>query len=100
MIVLSGLLTVDPADHDKAAALVAPLVEATLAEEGNGTYGFWAHLSEPGTFRVYEEWNDEEAMTAHMATSHMADFLVGMAELSVTGTEINRYDVSQVSKFM
>ena len=100
MILISGLITVDPSDHDAMVALTGPLVEATLAEEGCGTYGFWSHPAQPGTFRVYEEWADDDALTAHMGAAHMAEFLGGMAALSVTGTEINRYDVDKVTKFM
>lgn len=100
MIVISGLITVDPSDHDNAVSLIGPLVEATLQEEGCGTYGFWAHPAEPGVFRVYEEWADDDAVNGHMGAPHMAEFLVGISELKVTGTEINRYDVSAVTKFM
>lgn len=100
MIVISGTITVEAADHDNAVALFGPLVEATLQEEGCGTYGFWAHPAERGTFRVYEEWADDDALNAHMGAAHMAEFLGGIATLKVTGTEINRYDVSAVTKFM
>ncbi len=100
MIVISGLITVEASDHDAAVALFGPLVEATLAEDGNVTYGFWAHTSYPGVFRVYEEWDNDEALTAHMSAPHMIEFLGGMAGLKVTGTEINRYDVSAITKFM
>ena len=100
MIVISGLITVEASDHDAAVELFAPLVEATLQEEGCGAYGFWANPNESGTFRVYEEWDNDDALTAHMSAPHMIEFLGGMAGLKVTGTSINRYDVSEVTKFM
>jgi len=100
MIIISGIISVDPSDHDAAVALVGPLVEATLAEDGNGTYGFWASPTEPGVFRVYEEWADDDALNAHMGSTHMADFLGAIAALKVTGTEIHRHDVSASSRFM
>ncbi len=100
MILISGTITFDPSNYDKAVELLGPLVEATLAEEGNVTYGFWGHLSEPGTVRVYEEWKDDAALNAHMGSAHMAEFMAGIGSLGVTGTEINRYDVSAVTKFM
>jgi quinol monooxygenase YgiN len=85
---------------DQAVALVGPLVEATLAEEGNVTYGFWADVLRPGVFRVYEEWADQDALDAHMASQHMADFIVGMASLPITGTEITTHVVAESSKLM
>ena len=35
-----------------------------------------------------------------MGTPHMATFMVGVAELGVTGTEINRHVVSESGKLM
>ena len=100
MLIVSGIITLDPSGHDQAVALFGPLVEATLAEPGNVTYGFWADPVTPGVFRVYEEWADEDAMNAHMASPHMATFLVGMAELPVTGTAIDKHVVAESSKLM
>jgi quinol monooxygenase YgiN len=100
MLIVSGIISVDPSDHDAMVELIGPLVEDTLAEEGNVTYGFWASPSEPGVFRVYEEWSDEESMGTHMATEHMAAFLGGMGQLNVTGTELHQHDVSASTRLM
>lgn len=100
MIIISGLISVDPGDHDAAVALFPPVVQATLEEEGNFTYGFWASTAEPGVFRIYEEWADDDALNAHMGATHMADFIGAIAGLRVTGTEIHRHDVSSSSRFM
>ena len=61
MIVVSGTITVDPADHDAAAALMQTLVEETAKEAGSVSYAFYADLESPGTFRVFEEWESDEA---------------------------------------
>lgn len=100
MLIVSGTITLDPANHDKALEAMAPLVEATLAEEGNITYGFWPHPSERGLFRVHEEWADEEALQAHMATPHMAEFMGAMGDLGVTGTELVTHEVASSSRLM
>jgi quinol monooxygenase YgiN len=100
MIVISGIISVDPADHDGAVALFGPLVEATLAEEGNVTYGFWASPTEPGVFRVYEEWQDDPSLDAHMGSDHMAEFMAGFGALKVTGSTLTRHDVSATTKLM
>lgn len=99
-MIVSGTISLDPANHDAAVAVVGPLVEATLAEEGNITYGFWVHPSEPGELRVYEEWADRDALDAHMATPHMAEFLGAMANLGVTGTDIVLHEVTASTKLM
>ncbi len=100
MLIVSGIISVEPGDHDAMVELIGPLVEATLAEEGNITYGFWASPTEPGVFRVYEEWASTDAMGEHMATPHMATFLAGMGQLAVTGTELHQHTVSESSRLM
>jgi len=100
MLIVSGIISVEPGDHDAMVELIGPLVEATLAEEGNVTYGFWASPTEPGVFRVYEEWVSTDAMGEHMATPHMAAFLGGMGQLGVTGTELHQHTVSESSRLM
>jgi quinol monooxygenase YgiN len=100
MIIISGTISFDPSDHDAAVALMGPLVEATLSEDGCNTYGFWASTTEAGVFRAYEEWENEDALNAHMGAAHMAEFIGAIGSLKVTGTSINRYDVSNTTKFM
>ncbi len=100
MLIVSGIISVEASDHDAMVGLIAPLVDATLAEPGNVTYGFWADPANPGVFRVYEEWSTPEAMAEHMATDHMANFLVGMGGLAVTGTELYQHDVAETSRLM
>ncbi len=100
MLIVSGIISVDPADHDPMVELIGPLVEATLAEEGCHTYGFWADPAMPGRFRAYEEWESGEAMGAHMASAHMATFLGAMGSLKVTGTELYQHDVAETTRLM
>jgi quinol monooxygenase YgiN len=100
MLIVSGIISVAPDHHDQMVELIGPLVEATLAEDGNVTYGFWASPSEPGVFRVCEEWASPDAMGLHMASEHMATFLVGMGGLDVTGTELYQHEVTESTRLM
>ena len=100
MLIVSGIISVEAADHDKMVELIAPLVAATTAEEGNLSYGFYADPASPGVFRVYEEWDNADAMGAHMGTDHMATFLGGMGGLAVTGTELYQHTVEETSRLM
>ncbi|MBS1836492.1 MAG: antibiotic biosynthesis monooxygenase [Actinobacteria bacterium] len=100
MFIVSGIVTMEPEGHDAAVELFGPLTEATLAEDGNITYGFWADPARPGVFRVYEEWATLDAMGAHMASAHMAEFLTAMASLPITGTEITQHEVTASQRLM
>lgn len=99
-LVISGTIVIDPADAERARALVAPLVAATHAEPGCLAYGFYADLDDPGTFRVYEEWESAEANAAHSASEHLATFMSGVAELAVRRARLDRYEVAAASRIM
>jgi quinol monooxygenase YgiN len=100
MLIVSGIIEMDPSGHDRAVELFGPLVAATLEEPGCITYGFWADPSRPGRFRVYEEWESEDAITEHFGTPHMAAFMAGMAELPITSTDVHRHEVTNSTKLM
>lgn len=100
MLIVSGVITFDPAKQSDLVALLGPLVEATLAEDGNITYGFWLDPFDSGRTRVYEEWESTDAMNEHMGSAHMANFLQGMGDIGVTGVEIIQHEVAGSSKLM
>jgi len=100
MLIVSGIITMEPDGHDAAVELIGPLVEATLAEDGNVTYGFWADPTQKGVFRVYEEWESDEALATHMATPHMAEFMAAMGSLPLTGTELHQHRVEESTRLM
>jgi quinol monooxygenase YgiN len=100
MIIVSGTIAVDPEDADALLAITAPCVLATRQEPGNTAYGFYGDPDTPGSFRVYEEWADEDALNAHMVSPHMAAMLGQMGTVRVTEVNLNRHDVTNVSKLM
>ncbi len=98
MLIVSGTLTFDAAKADRFHELAATLVQATLAEPGCITYGFWSDPTDPGRVRAYEEWESPEALAEHMGTEHMAAFLGALGEVGVTGSELTQYEVSGSTK--
>ena len=100
MLIVSGTISFDPANADRFWALAAPLVEATLAESGCITYGFWADATDPGRVRAYEEWESTDAIGEHFATPHMAEFMAGMGEVGVTEIDLHQHVVSESTKLM
>ena len=100
MIVISGILVMDPTKADLAVQLTATLVAATVQEPGNVTYEYWQDPADAGRWRVFEEWESDDALNAHMAAPHMAEFMGAAGGLGITGIDISRYDVETKSKFM
>lgn len=57
---------------------------------------FSADLDEPGRFRIFEEWESEEALRAHFASPHMARVQKAVGGLGVREMAVQRYEVAKV----
>ncbi len=99
-IVVSGVLKLDPANHDDFAAAALKMAAASNAEEGVLQYGFYADLETKGSFRVFEEYADEAALTSHFTSPHMAEFMGVMGGVGITESSLDQFKVSEKSKLM
>ncbi len=100
MIVVSGLININAAKADRAVELTGALVAETRKEAGNLTYEYWQDPADAGRWRVFEEWDNEQALNDHLGSPHMATFMTDAAELEISSVDISRYDVSAKSKLM
>jgi len=96
MIIVSGIMTFRPEAHDRVVEGARTLMAETRKEAGCRRYEFWADLDEPGKFRVFEEWESQDALTAHFAEPHFAAFGAGLEEGDMVGMDVNRYIDPQV----
>ena len=98
MIVVSGTITYDSADHDGVRSAVMKVAEATRAENGCITYEFFADLAGPGRMRVFEEWETDDALKAHATQPHMLAFREELGTYRMTSRQITRYVVTETSQ--
>ena len=92
MIVVSGVLVVPPAHHDRLVEIATTVAAASVRDEaGCRTYGVWADPAQPGRFRIFEEWDSQEALTAHFALPHFLTFATALGELEVSEMTFHRY---------
>ena len=71
MIAVLGTFRFPPEAVEQARPLMRAVIEATLAEPGCRAYSYAEDVAEPGLFRVMEQWDSREALSAHFATPHM-----------------------------
>ena len=90
MLVVTGVTQVDPKDAAAARAAQARVAAITRTEDGCHTYAFYEDVEVPGRFRVYEEWRDEDALQAHLAADHIAEFRAAVGRLTVLSREIKK----------
>ena len=94
MLIIAGKITVDPDQRAEMLEAVRFMVDASRAEEGCHEYVFSPDPHDPGLVRLFELWESEEALAAHFASDHMAEWREVSAGLAVTGREISRYTVT------
>jgi len=99
-ILITGVIDLDPANHDAAVAAFTKMMKASLQDEGCVRYVFAADLEEPGRFHLSEEWASQAASDAHMTQPHMAEFFSAMGQLGVTSSSITKWTGAEPEKLM
>ncbi len=66
---------IDPLAIDKVLPLYEALVIATRLEPGCIHYELCHDIKKPGHFIFIEEWRDESALDAHVASAHFQDLV-------------------------
>ncbi|MEC7778070.1 MAG: putative quinol monooxygenase [Actinomycetota bacterium] len=100
MIVIAGTIAFDPDKAEQMLASATTLMEATRAEEGCLDYVMAADPLIPGLLRLFERWENEEHLGAHMAASHSRTFQKSLGDCGVSGVSIDRYEVASVTKLL
>ncbi|HLN17683.1 MAG TPA: putative quinol monooxygenase [Acidimicrobiales bacterium] len=94
MLLIVGSTRIKPETREKALAAGAAMAAASLAEPGCRQYGFWTSVDDPNQVLLFEEWESEEALQAHFATPHMADFGAVLGEVVDGPFEATKYEVA------
>jgi len=83
MIVVAGEFDIEQSDWDKAIPAAIEMMYASRKEDGCIQYNFYAHIDVPGRFHVYEEWASQEALDAHFASEHMAEWREKLSDIDL-----------------
>jgi quinol monooxygenase YgiN len=94
MLIIAGSITTGSRDAFLTAA--APMVVATHTEAGCREYVFSPDPDNADRIVLFELWDDQEALDAHFATEHMAEFQRSIAGIEVTGMDVKKYTISDV----
>jgi quinol monooxygenase YgiN len=97
MIVVSGTFRLGESSIDAAKAAAAEMARETRKESGCITYAFFQSIEEAATFRVFEEWESDDALKAHFEAPHMKIFREKLGSLEVLERKVSRYVVDEVT---
>lgn len=74
MVAVAGVSYVLAEKRADAVSAMIVVQTATRDEAGCRTYTFYNDLEDETTFHVFEEWDTEEQLKAHLDTPHIATF--------------------------
>ncbi len=94
MIVVIGEFRLPQVQRAKAVEAMVRVVAATRAEVGCNAYAYAEDMTEPGLFRVSEQWENREALAAHFAAPHMKAWQQERTDLGMTDRKVTAYAVS------
>jgi len=83
-----------PLVHDRMVELARTVSTESLKEPGGRAYGLWADPDVRGRFRIFEEWDSQEALTEHSVPAPGVDLKddavepVGAGEIAVVGVVV------------
>ncbi len=94
MLIVAGVIQMDPAKRADADAAFEKMRIATLAEPGCIEYQAYSGRDDAGTVFMFEKWQDQAALDAHFASPHMAEFGAALGSAGVTAMDVKKYEVS------
>jgi quinol monooxygenase YgiN len=96
MILITARAKVKADQRDTAIAAAADMCKASSAEDGCLEYSFWIAGEDALTLMIFEKWDNEDVLGAHMATPHMATFVGALGPVLDGGMDAQKHQVSSV----
>jgi quinol monooxygenase YgiN len=94
MIIVTGRVRVHADQRDAALSAAQDMRKRTIDEPGCVDYRFWSATDDPGAFLLFEQWEEQSALEAHLAAPHMAAFLAQIGSAVDGPLEVTRFEVS------
>jgi quinol monooxygenase YgiN len=100
MLIVAGVIHLDPSKRAQLETVFNRVRQATLKEPGCLEYQAYLDREAPGTVFLFERWESDTALAAHFQTAHMAEFTAALAGVGVHGTDIRKYEVGNETRLM
>lgn len=91
MITVCARLTAKPDRAGDLAAIFQQLLPPTLLEAGCLRYEVYQAQDQPALFMTFEQWRDQAAVDAHMASPHVQRAFAAAADVLGAAPEIRGY---------
>ena len=95
MIAVTGIARVSPKDAETVKEAARVMAKTSRTEAGCIAYAFYEDIEQAGRFRFYEEWESADALRAHFATNHMADFNAVIRRSEILELKVDQFERGQ-----
>jgi quinol monooxygenase YgiN len=93
-IIIAGWVDFSAKDREAVLSAFAPLVKATLAEDGCIDYAITPDPSSGARIRIFEHWTSDEALADHHKTEPVRAWYESVAGFPRSGKSISRHVVT------
>lgn len=93
MLIVAGTFTTAPGERDRVLDLAREVMAATRREEGCHEYVFSPDIDDGDLIRLYELWEGQEQLDAHLRTPHIAAWREASAGL-ITGRSVQIFTIA------
>src|SRR4051794_21658631 len=94
MIVVVARVKTDAAKRDELMRVALTNVAASRGDAGCISYTFYEDTQVPNHFVFVEEWESQEALQAHFATPHIAEFMGAIPATLVAPPDIQFHTIA------
>ncbi len=95
-VVISGEIDLEPAKVEACVLDAQPLIAAALAERGCNHYAWTTDPAKPGRVHVFEEWDSEADLIAHLAAEPYLKMSAHLNAVGLLGADTRKYRVDLV----
>jgi len=91
MIIIAGVVEVDPEQREAALEAARPLLEPTREQSGCLDYVWSADPAVPGRIYVFERWEDRDSLAAHFAGPWYPAMLKAISSHGLKSADVYKY---------
>jgi quinol monooxygenase YgiN len=93
MIVVVGRVRTDDEKRLDLLRIARDLVAASRRDEGCISYRFYEDTENANHFVFIEEWENDDALQQHFATSHIAEFMQAVPAALVAAPDVHFHTI-------
>lgn len=96
MLVIHAEILIQPEHVETFLQLADPFVSSSQAEAGNIRYTLMVDLHQSNLFTMVEEWESQEALTAHEQSAHFLKHINDTKDMAAAPLKVKMYEVMQL----